>query len=171
MESSSQIEPKEIGKARSTRGRPAGTFRTPPDLLQDIWLHLEEARARHELATGKRLSVLKTCRRIEAGGGLHWIVGGDREAIFEAMKTPGSSLSRARRYRVDQTGGGLQVIPDRDGPIIATHSISHHPTLRARYAEANRLVRNDPMIRAAWSNMLNDRLGLPRRPLPRAGGK
>jgi len=153
-----------ITESKPVRGRPPGTTTTPHNLLQDVWLQVEAARAHYKSPTGQLVSVAAACRRIEAGGGLIWIVAGDRDSIIDAMKTPGSSLSRAQRYRVELGDRGPQVIPDKNGPVIATHSISYAQSLRSRYAEANRLVRSNPFIREAWTNMLNNRLGLPRLP-------
>jgi len=154
-----------ILRAKPARGRPPRTTTTPDDSMGAVWRHVERMRRQHELSTGKLLSVRETCRQIiEAGGGLFWIVGGDRDSIIKDMKTPGSSLSRARRYRAEPTVNGQRLVADKNGSIIATHAITCAQSLRARYAEANRFVLRCPSVREAWTNMVNDSLGLPRQP-------
>ena len=52
--------------------------------------------------------------------------------------------------------------------MIIGHEVRHAETLRARYVEAEKKMRDEPSVRIAWTNMLHDRLGKPRPypPLP-----
>jgi hypothetical protein len=56
--------------------------------------------------------------------------------------------------------------------MIIGHEVRHAETLRARYVDAEKKMRDEPSdqpwIRITWTNMLHDRLGKPRPypPLP-----
>lgn len=98
-------------------------------------------------------------------GGLVWIVGGDRDAIAQAMennKERDLPISKWRRYRLTMHGRNRQRFKDDDERLFASHIIQDSDSLRTRYTEAQRLVAHNPFVKEAWTNMLHDMLGLPR---------
>jgi len=137
------------------RGRPKGTTKAPHDQLLHVWIRVESVRKAEAACTGIEPSTAKVCRIIEQYGGMHWIVGGDREAIARYMA--GSPRLGWRRCRVRKGEHGSRLTNDKDGPVFVSNSIAGARTLRARYVEANRLVRDNPDVRRAWTRMLGDR--------------
>jgi hypothetical protein len=73
----SQGQPKKITK----RGRPKGTFTTPPMFWNDVWLWVEAYRWLKWTRTGNLLSVSNACRLVAKQGGLSWAIGGNINAI------------------------------------------------------------------------------------------
>jgi hypothetical protein len=145
------------------RGRPKGTTRTPPDRLQTVCLKVEQVKALARQTTGEELSDSRACDLIARQGGLAWIVGGDRDALADAMsasRNQKSALSRLRRFKLDEKSSRL--VKDKEGPIFVDHFMQHSRSIRSRYVEAKALVEADPCIKEAWANILSDMLGLPR---------
>ena len=147
---------KKLGK----RGRPKGTFTKPAQFLQDIWMQVEAVRERTTMKTGRRPSASEVCNLMAQRGGLVWAVGGNIDAIASAMELPERPYSKWRRFHPERKGD--RYVTDDNGRLIVSHLYQHGKSLRTRYTEANRLVRNNPAIRAAWTNMVRDMLGLPR---------
>src|ERR1700674_1058046 len=144
-------------------GRPKGTVKRPLDYLLNIWLEVESLRERIRLSPGRRPSVSKACDEIARGGGLRWIVGGNIDAISCAIEeNPAPPFSDWRRFKFLHDGNTARLRAEKSGRVIVSDLLQHARTLRTRYTEADRLVRENPMIRAAWTYMLHDRLGLPR---------
>jgi hypothetical protein len=132
------------------RGRPLGTTKVSHQRDMEIWLWIEMWRLRKQLKTGKRQSVLATCKEICLHGGLSWSRGGDRQAIEEAFAGDQSPKRR----------GGW-----REGVFI-WESIRNANTLRSRYVEVNGLVTRNRAVFEGWTNMVYDMVGLPRPYLP-----
>jgi hypothetical protein len=147
-------------KKTGKRGRPKGTCTTPAQFLQDIWTQVGAVRERMRMRTGRRPSASEVCNRMAQRGGLVWAVGGNIDAIARAMELPQRPYSKWRRFRPERKGD--RYVTDDNGRLIVSHLCQHGKSLRTRYTEANRLVRNNPAIRVAWTNMVRDMLGLPR---------
>jgi YD repeat-containing protein len=144
------------------RGRPKGTVRTPPEHRFEIWRQVEFVRESRRLETDRRPSVSEACELIASRGGLAWAVGGDVDAITRAMERSEPAFSRWRQFRLMRERAATRLVLARDGRVIVSYLSQHGRTLRTRYTEADRLVRTDSRIRAAWTNMVYDMLGLPR---------
>jgi hypothetical protein len=54
--------------------------------------------------------------------------------------------------------------------VFVSHRLEHRRTLLERYYETVRWLRRDPLTEFAWNNILADRLGKPRVPVPWARG-
>jgi hypothetical protein len=54
--------------------------------------------------------------------------------------------------------------------VFASHRMHHFKTLLERYYEIARWLKVDPLTKCAWNNILADRLGRPRVPVPWARG-
>jgi hypothetical protein len=53
-------------------------------------------------------------------------------------------------------------VTDKNGRLVVSYRSQNGGTLRNRYMQAEMTVRNNPAVRAAWTNMVRDMLGLPR---------
>jgi hypothetical protein len=160
------------------RGRGKGTKTAPDDLLREVWLLVEHVREIESQKLPRKLSVAAACGLIEERGGLVSLVGGNRESVAAAMKTSKGRPRNWRRVSARPTGPEMQFLNDPEGDMIIGHEVRHAETLRTRYVEAKRKMRNEPSdepsaVRIAWTNMLHDRLGKPRpypsRPAPSVG--
>jgi hypothetical protein len=145
-------------------GRPRGSSRLPVDFRQDVWLEVEVVCEQIKVRTGRRPPITMACDLIARRGGLKWIVGGNVNAIAAALASERKGrFSRWRRFKL-WNGRSCLIVTDKAGCIIVAHLLQNASTLRSRYVEANRLVRESPAVKNAWTNMLRDRLGLPRHP-------
>jgi hypothetical protein len=146
-------------------GRRKGSTTLPRDFRQDIWIEVEAVREQIELRGARRPPVTQACDVIARRGGLIWIVGGNIDAVTAAMVSERKApFSRWRRFKFGSRNT-RHIVVDEAGRIIVSHLLQNAATLRSRYVEANRLVRESSAVREAWTNMLCDRLGRPRRPL------
>jgi hypothetical protein len=152
-----QIKTLEMQQKAGKRGRPKGTTTKPLQLYQDVWIYVELVRERINMKRSRRPSVSATCNMIERTGGLVWAVGGDIEAVARAMERAERPYSKWQRCRPEPG-----YFRDDNGRLIVSHRIQNGGSLRTRYSEADWLVRVNPAIRAAWTNMLHDLLGRPR---------
>jgi hypothetical protein len=152
----SQGQPKKITK----RGRPKGTFTTPPMFWNDVWLWVEAYRWLKWTRTGNRLSVSNACRLVAKQGGLSWAIGGNINAIASAMQSSKRPFSKWRRFAREPKSG--RYVTDKNGRLVVSYRSQNGGTLRNRYMQAEMTVRNNPAVRAAWTNMVRDMLGLPR---------
>ena len=138
------------------RGRPRGSTVVPPDLLADVWIAVQLQRIRTRISTGKTLSARQACGELAALGGIISAVGGNVEALA------GANAQRKKRwlqFDIDSTGSTLT--PNAAGTIFASHRITSHGTLQARYSEADKMARADHRVRLAWMNICRQRLGRP----------
>jgi hypothetical protein len=144
------------------RGRPRGSTRVPFQRLQDVWVTVEALR--HALkAQGKNASVSEACRILAARDGLVWLIGGSKECIAKAVANAekSSRLASVTRNSINEQG---LIRGDKNGSIFVIHRLEA-ASIRARYVEAAKRVRQNPMIERAWTNLRNDLLGLPRLPV------
>ena len=138
------------------RGRPAQSKTVPSDLGAEIWVRVQIYCIKERIRTGKAPSVARTCRALAACGGVQSVVGGNPEALAQANRT---GRARWRRFQVDSSGSKL--IPDVAGFLFSSHWIESAASLHARYSEANKLVKADPLVRLAWMNLVRQILGRP----------
>ena len=151
----SQAQPRKITK----RGRPKGTFTTPPRFCNDVWLWVEAYRWLKWTRTGNQLSVLNACHLVAERGGLSWAVGGNINAIASAMRSSKRPFSTWRRFGWEPKSG--RYVADENGRLVVSYRSQNGGSLRNRYIEAEKAVRNNPAVRAAWTKMVRDMLGLP----------
>jgi hypothetical protein len=138
------------------RGRPSLSKTVPSDLGAEIWVRVQIYRIKERILTGKTPSVAKTCASLMATGGIRSAVGGSPEALAHANLT---RKKRWRRYRLSQRSPGL--IFDAGGTIFISHHIESAGVLHARYSEANKLAKADPLVRLAWMNLGRQMVGRP----------
>ena len=138
------------------RGRPTLSKTTPSDLGAEIWIRVQIYRIIERIRTGKTPSVAKTCAALIAGWGVRSAVGGNPEALAHANL---ARKTRWRRFRLSQTGSRL--ILDARGTVFISHHIESAGALHARYSEANKLAKSDPLVRLAWMNLGRQILGRP----------
>ena len=138
------------------RGRPSHSKTVPSDLGAEIWAGVQIYRIKERILTGKTPSVAKTCEALIAGWGIRSAVGGSPEALAHANLT---RKKRWRRFRLSQNGRGL--IFDAAGTIFVSHQIESAGALHARYSEANKLAKADPLVRLAWMNLGRKMMGRP----------
>ena len=151
----SQAQPRKITK----RGRPKGTFTTPPRCYYDVWLWVEAYRWLKWRRTGNKLSVSKACDLIDKRGGLSWAVGGNINAIASEMRSSKRPFSTWRRCGWEAKSG--RYVADENGRLVVSYRSPSGGSLRNRYIQGEMTVRNNPAVRAAWTKMVRDMLGLP----------
>src|SRR5216684_2201555 len=130
------------------RGRPTQSKTTPSDLGAEIWIRVQIYRIKQRILTGRTPSVAKTCAALIAGWGIRSAVGGSPEALAQANLT---REKRWRRFRLSQSGPGL--IFDTEGTVFISHHIESAGALHARYSEASKLAKADPLVRLSWMNL------------------
>jgi hypothetical protein len=138
------------------RGRPAQSNTVPSDLGAEIWVRVQSHRIKERIRTGKAPSVARTCRVLAASGGIQSVVGGNPEALEQANRT-----GKARWRRFQFYSGGSKLIPDVAGFVFSSHWVESATSLHARYSEANKLAKADPLVRLAWMNLGRQMLGRP----------
>jgi hypothetical protein len=138
------------------RGRPALSKTVPSDLGAEIWNRVQIYRIKERIRIGKAPSVARTCRALAACGGIQSIVGGNPGALAQANRR---GNARWRRFQVDSSGSKL--IPDVAGFLFSSHWIESAASLHARYSEANKLAKADPLVRLAWMNLARQMMGRP----------
>jgi hypothetical protein len=138
------------------RGRPSQSKTVPSDLGAEIWVRVQTHRIKERIRTGKVPSVARTCRALAASGGIQSVVGGNPEALEQANRT---GKARWRRFQFDS--GGSKLIPDVAGFVFSGHWVESATSLHARYSEANKLAKADPLVRLAWMNLGRQMLGRP----------
>jgi hypothetical protein len=138
------------------RGRPAQSKTTPADLGADIWVRVQIYRIEQRILTGKTPSTAKACAALIAGWGIRSAVGGNPKALAHANL---ARKKRWRRFRLSQSGPGL--IFDTGGVVFISHHIESAGALHARYSEANKLAKADPMVRLSWMNLGRQMMGRP----------
>jgi hypothetical protein len=138
------------------RGRPKLSKTTPFDLGAEIWARVQIYRIKERILTGKTPSVAKTSAALVAGVGVRSAVGGSPEALAHTNQT---RKKRWRRFRLDQSGPGLT--SDAAGTVFISHQIESAASLHARYSEANKLAKADPLVRLAWMNLGRQMMGRP----------
>lgn len=151
---------------RRGRGRPKNTKKVPADLHQHIWVAVECQRWRMRDGSGRLGTISQACRALIRRGGVNFIIGGDTRAISRAVKTKKSSkrLKELRRVEPKKESGRIRLVEAPQGQIFLRHSIQEYASLRARYNEAARMVRNNDKLKNFWTNIVRQRLGLPERP-------
>jgi hypothetical protein len=151
---------------RRSRGRPENTKKVPADLHQDIWVAVEVQRWRMRDDSGRLGNISQACRALARRAGVNFIIGGDTRAISRAVKRKGSSklLRELRRVDFKKERGRFRLVNAPEGWIFLQHSIQEYMSLRARYNEAARMVRNNYELKKFWSSIVWQRLGLPQRP-------
>jgi hypothetical protein len=138
------------------RGRPAQSRTVPSDLGAEIWIRVQIHLIKERIDIGETPSVAQACRALVADGGIRSVVAGNPDALTEANRT---GKKRWRRFQFDSSA--LQLIPDAAGFLFSNHWIESATSLHARYSEANRLVKADPLVRLAWMNLARQMLGRP----------
>jgi hypothetical protein len=136
------------------RGRPSQSKTTPSDLSAYIWIRVQIYRIEQRILSGRTPSAAKTCAALIAGWGIRSVVGGSPEALARANE---ARKKRWRRFRLSESGPGL--ISDTGGTVFISHQIESAGALHARYSEANKLVKADPLVRLAWMNLGRQMLG------------
>jgi hypothetical protein len=146
-------------------GRPKGSTKIPLQRSQDIWIEVQVNFEKLAELTGRLPSIRTVCDRICSAGGLNWVMGGNVMGIARAYA---DRLSRGKdlvREDFVETAEGLRLHRSSSGGIFVLYSIRHGGTLRARYLEADAFAKNSSVHRA-WSKMVAERLGRPRKYLP-----
>jgi hypothetical protein len=138
------------------RGRPAQSRTVPSDLGAEIWCRVWIFRIKERIRTGKSPSVAKACRALVSGNGIQSVVGGNPELLAIANRRRNS---RWRRFQGDSSGAKL--IPNIAGFLFSSHWIESATSLHARYSEANKLAKADPLVRLAWMNQARQMMGRP----------
>ncbi len=138
------------------RGRPVQSKTVSSDLGADIWARVLNYRIKQRILTGRTPSAAKACAALMAGWGIQSAVGGSTNALARANLI---RKKRWRRYRLSPIGPGL--IFDAGGPVFISHRIESAGTLHARYCEANKLAKADPLVRLAWMNLARQMVGRP----------
>ena len=158
MDCSLQAQPeKPMDESTSRRrGRPSQSKTVPSDLGAEIWARVQIYRIKERILTRKTPSVAKTCAALMAGGGIRSAVGGSPEVLARTNLT---RKTRWRRFRLSESGPGL--IFDTDGTVFISHHIESAGALHARYSEANKLAKADPLVRLVWMNLARQILGRP----------
>lgn len=144
---------------RSTRraqGRPKLSKTTPSDLGAEIWVRVQIHLVKERIRTGNTPSVALACRALAAAGGIQSFVGGNPESLARRNET-----SNVRWHRLRSGWGGLTLVPDAEGFLFSSNWIENGPSLHARYSEANKLARANPLVRLAWMNLGRQMMGRP----------
>ena len=144
------------------RGRPRGSTVVPPDLRAEVWIAVRLHRIRARIATGKTPTITQVCDELAAQGGIISAVGGNVEALAEENA---QRQKRWLRFEINSTRSTLT--PNTTGTIFVSHTITSPGTLKARYSDADKMVRSDRRVRFAWMNICRQRLG---RPIKKAAG-
>jgi hypothetical protein len=144
------------GSTSRRRGRPAQSKTVPSELGAEIWIRVQTHRIKERIRTGKTPSVARACRALAACGGIQSVVGGNPEALAQANRR---GKTRWRRFQSDSSG--LKLIPDVAGFLFSNHWIESATSLHARYSEANKLAKADPLVRLAWMNQARQMMGRP----------
>lgn len=141
---------------RRSRGRPENTQKLPADFHQHIWVAVECQRWRMRDGSGRLGAVSQACRALVRRGGVNFIVGGDPRAISRAVKTRKSSkrLKELRRVEPKKESGRVRLVAAPQGQIFLQHSIQEYASLRARYNEAARMVRNNEELKQFWNSIV-----------------
>jgi hypothetical protein len=138
------------------RGRPARTRTVPSDLGGEIWGRVWIFRIKERIRTGKTPSAARACRALVSCNGIQSVVGGNPELLALANRRRNS---RWRRFQGDSSGAKL--IPHVAGFLFSSHWIESATSLHARYSEANKLAKADPLVRLAWMNQARQMMGRP----------
>lgn len=155
-----QDDQPDAAPGKKKRGRPRTV---PPDVLMEVWLSVGYVRVKLQSKWGRRPSDSEVCNLIARRGGLMWAMGGDRRVLEQTIEHGARRASKVARYRMAEDGAGRRrLLRDDSGGIFVQHAYQHGPSLRNVYVRANRAVCSNPHVRAAWSNILCDRLGIAR---------
>jgi hypothetical protein len=128
------------------------------DFFQDVYIAVKTVRAYKLRTTGKLRPIIEACRILaERGGGLAWI-----------GRHPGRTKISGKNhcYEVEILNGRRHFRRSENGRIFVQKLIQEAKTIETRYYEAVRFAESDPRVELAWENMVRDRLGLPRLPMP-----
>jgi hypothetical protein len=145
----SEVEPK-------PRGRPPGSTRTPPDYLREVWLGFSIEEELIYKRRNRRPSVQEISRMIANAGGLFWGVGGNFEERLDTVLASHPSLRRATIEIVDKRP---RVSFCATGRLVVNHCIQSADTLRARYYDAQRLIKTNQGLEEFWTRLLQETLG------------
>jgi hypothetical protein len=141
---------------RRAPGRPKLSKTTPSDLSAEIWCRVQIYLIKERIRTGKTPSAARACQALVSCIGILSVVGGDPELLALANRR---RKPRWRRFEGDSSGPKL--IPHVTGFLFTSHWIESATSLHARYSEANKLAKSDPLVRLAWMNQARQMLGRP----------
>lgn len=156
-EKSSPAEP------RRRRGRPVD--RTNRGKLQrlEIWLHIETILARYAAKYHRPIPISTLAGWIEKYGGIGSAIGGDVDAVAEAVdrKRGGKQLKATRRDRKRYADGVVTIVDHPTGQVFVKDLSRARQSIRVRYYEARRILKSDPRLCLRYENLLAERLGRP----------
>jgi hypothetical protein len=148
---------------RRRRGRPKNSKKVPEDLHQNIWVAVGCQRWRMRDSSGRRGNISQACRALTNRGGVNSIVGGNTRLLSRAIrnkKLP-QPLKKLRRVDLEKKSGRIRLVRAPLGVIFLQHSVKKWTSLRARYNEAARMVRDNAELKRFWTNILRQHIGLP----------
>ena len=147
---------------RRKRGRPKNTKKVPEDFHQHIWVAVECQRWRMRDGSGRLGNVSQAYRALSNRGGVNSIVGGNTRLLSRAIKNkklprPLKELGRAELVK---KSGRAQLVSAPLGEIFVRHSTKKWTSLRARYNEAARMVRNNDQLKRFWTHILRQHIAV-----------
>jgi hypothetical protein len=104
----------------------------------------------------RRPSVQEISHVIASAGGLFWGVGGN---IGERLDTVLASHPRWRCATMEIADKKPRVSFRETGRLIINHCIQSADTLRARYYDAQRLIKTNQGLEEFWTRLLQETLG------------
>jgi hypothetical protein len=135
-----------------TRGRPPTT--QSYEFSQGLWVRIESLRIRLAKPNGRPASIRYVAIALAKNGGVAEIVGGNQEALaLEVALLPNTRLAHAT---VEMGEMKLSI------PVYATYLTSEATRIRNLYYKACQWTA-DPEIKFAWTNMVRDLCGQPRK--------
>ena len=148
---------------RRRRGRPKNSKKVPEDLHQNIWVAVECQRWRMRDRSGRLGNISQACRALANRGGVNSIVDGNIRALSRAIKNKKSPqpLKKLRRVDLEKKRGRIRLVGAPLGVIFLRHSVKKWTSLRARYNEAARMVRDNARLKRFWTTIVRQRVGLP----------
>ena len=151
-------------------GRTAGSTTLHPDWELHLWMEIRVLCETKLSKTGRKLTPRAAAKVLEQTGGLFSIVGGDHASIAKANTRRGTRLIEMCVVNEDGCIHLEQESRIGDSEILSkvfvSHRHEHFRTILQRYYEIAKKLREDPITKFGWNNILNDRLGRPRKPSP-----
>jgi hypothetical protein len=127
------------------------------DFLEEFWIAFKFVWLSVLLKTGQSLSDREVAKRLAAAGGYRAVIAGDVDRIAE---------ERAKSPRPGSVRGLHEYRNRPHGPAICyfEHPIRHEHSLRNCFMEAKAFLNREaaPGTEAYWSDLVRERLGLPR---------
>jgi hypothetical protein len=152
-------------------GRKSGSTTLHPDWALHLWLAIQVLCETKLSKTGRRITPHAAAKLLAETGGEFGIVGGDHASI--AATNPRRITRLIEMCAVKEDGeirlkeeSRIAYKNDILSRVFVSHRLENFRSLLQRYYEIAKKLQMDPATEFAWNNILNDRLGRPRKPSP-----